>query len=83
MSDTYRNLPIDNPITKITIKRVPERMRKQSWAVEIMRDNRVTGLRDHKIHRAQVRRKLRLGLGEEVRIGKIKKYGTFYGSYKW
>ena len=57
--------------------------RRKEFTVEILRDSRVTGLRDHKIYRRLARQQLKLDDEDTVRSGKMRRYGTFYGRYEW
>lgn len=63
-------------------RQVGERERKKAFVTDIKRDNRVTGLREHRAHRQQARRELR-SEEDTVRQGKVRRYGTFYGAYEW
>ena len=54
---------------------------KDTFTVEIKRDDRATGLRDHRVHRARARRELRATEGGDLQAGKIRRYGDTYGAY--
>ena len=91
MSRTFRKIPGRRPIrvrgrrpggcrnTRF-IQKVPDGIRNMT--VELKRDDRVTGLRDHKLHRARARQKLRT-TDDDVRAGKLRRYGDTYGEYLW
>ena len=92
MSRTFRKIPGRRPIrvrgrrpggncnTRF-IQKVPDGIRDMT--VELQRDDRVTGLRDHKIHRARARQELRITDGDGLRAGKQRRYGDTYGAYLW
>lgn len=54
---------------------------KRNITVEIMRDNRVTGLRDHRLHRARAKQELCTTDGDGLQSGKMRRYGDTYGRY--
>lgn len=56
---------------------------KRTWAVEIQRDNRATGLRQHKRHRRLARQELRT-LNEEAMpiAGKTRRYNVRREEYR-
>ena len=54
---------------------------KRTFTVEIKRDDRATGLRDHRVHRARARRELRATAGDGLQSGKMRRYGDTYGEY--
>jgi hypothetical protein len=66
---------------RITVVRTQDRKRRSAFITDIKRDNRVTGLRDHRAHRATAKRALRGG--EEIKGGKARRYGDFYDAYRW
>ena len=66
---------------RIAVVKAQDRKRRSAFITDIKRDNRVTGLRDHRAHRASARRALRDG--EEIRGGKARRYGDVYGVYRW
>ena len=49
----------------------------------IRRDNRATGLREHKQYRARTRVELKGGNDDAVASGKMRRYGDHYGIYEW
>ena len=53
---------------------------KHDWPTLIARDNRATGLRDHKRDRQQAKVSLRSGEDTAV-AGKHRRYTTRYGTY--
>lgn len=82
MSRTYRDYPVyDRKKKIITIERLSERKRDDTQ-VMFFRDANATGLRDHKLHRFQARQMLKAGRWDEIRMGKKRKYGNFYGIYE-
>ena len=81
MSRTRRSVLKTTPSGRAAEKRVPDRERKNAFMVDIRRDDRVTGLREHRAHRARAKRSLKQG--EEVRGGKIRRYGDFFEAYRW
>ena len=66
---------------RIAVVKTQDRKRRSAFITDIKRDNRATGLRDHRAHRATAKRALKQG--EEVRGGKIRRYGDFHGIYRW
>lgn len=56
---------------------------KRCFTVEIMRDNRCTGLRSHRTDRRQARIMLRTDPDDNVPAGKMRRYSLQYGSYIW
>ena len=82
MSRTYRHYPTFSKNKNIvTIELLPERKR-DSTMVMFFRDNRATGLRDHNRHRLQAKQMLKQNRWDEIRIGKKRRYGNFYGAYE-
>ncbi len=90
MSRTFRKIPERFPMSLHCMElaktdKIPfvQKMHdgKRSMTVEIMRDNRVTGLRDHQIHRARARQELRTTDGDGLQSGKMRRYGDIYGKY--
>ena len=55
----------------------------RDMAVELSRDDRVTGLREHREYRRRTRRSLKLGDSLSVVAGKKRRYGDRYGAYEW
>ena len=80
MSRTRRSVLETAPSGRTAEKRVPDRERRNAFMVDLRRDDRVTGLRDHRVHRARARRFLKRG--EEIRGGKARRYGDFHGAYR-
>ena len=91
MSRTFRNIPGHCPLRvggrwpggchkTPFIQKVPDGIRNMT--VDLKRDDRVTGLRDHKLHRARARRELRT-TDDDLRAGKLRRYGDTYGEYLW
>ena len=78
MSRTFRTQPEKqaNSFMAITLDG------EQKLTKLIKRDNRVTGLRDHKLHRARTRQQLRTEEAENVTAGKKRRYGDHYGTYE-
>ena len=53
---------------------------KQDWTTMLARDNRATGLRDHKLDRRAAR--ISLKTGEDTALsGKHRRYSDRYGNY--
>ena len=87
MSRTYRK-----ELTRDTDNRryIIERLRNESLVRDgrnsiytaVRRDNRCTGLREHKQFRARARIELKLGNDEAVASGKKRRYGDCYGTYE-
>ena len=91
MSRTFRNIPTHRPVRvrgrqagergKIPfIQRVPDG--KRSFTVEVKRDDRATGLREHGVHRALAKQELRATDGDGLRAGKTRRYGDAYGEFR-
>ena len=51
--------------------------------VELSRDDRVTGLREHREYRRRTRQSLKRGDVGSVTAGKKRRYGDRYGNYEW
>ena len=82
MSRTLRNQPTDRACDAGGYGEVV-RDGFRDMTVELVRDFRVTGLREHKEYRRRTRRSLRLGDYSLVLAGKKRRYGDRYGSYEW
>ena len=91
MSRTFRKIPAHRPIRvrgnrtggrgqASFVQRMPDG--KRDFAVEVRRDDRATGLRDHRVHRALAKQKLRATDGDGLRAGKMRRYGDTYGDYR-
>ena len=80
MSRTRRSVLEKTPSGRAILQRAPDRERGKALLVDLRRDDRVTGLRDHRVHRARARRFLKRG--EEIRGGKARRYGDFHGAYR-
>ena len=84
MSRTYRKiLTTTFPQSRITVTR--ERDGYRTMTLELHRDNRVTGLREHKQERARIRQQLLEGVDVEThpRAGKMRRYTQRYGNWKY
>ena len=55
---------------------------KQDWRTRVARDDRATGLRDHKRDRRLARASLKSGDADGLPGGKRRRYGGRYGSYE-
>lgn len=57
---------------------------KRTWAVEVQRDNRATGLRQHKRHRRQTRQELQASPPEAADpiAGKVRRYNQCREEYR-
>ena len=55
---------------------------QQTWRKLVRRDSRVTGLREHKLHRTRTRQQLQSGDEGAVTAGKTRRYGDTYGAYE-
>ena len=55
---------------------------KKDWSTHIARDDRATGLRDHKRDRRLARASLKSGDGAGLPNGKRRRYSDRYGSYQ-
>ena len=77
MSRTRRRVLTGRP--NPTESEVTESQARKEYVNLLRRDRRVTGLREHKRHRAIAKHDLHVG--EPVFAGKIKKYGTYYEPY--
>ena len=55
---------------------------KQDWPTIVARDDRATGLRDHKRDRRVARVSLKSGDGEALPGGKRRRYSERYGDYE-
>ena len=60
----------------------PGRGGKQDWQTMIARDNRATGLRDHKREHRVARPSLKSGDGYALPNGKRRRYGNRYSDYE-
>ena len=84
MSRTYRDIPADIPRRKgMYITR--ERDGKRNISLELRRDDRVAGLREHKQERAGIRQQLLIGpeADEHPRAGKMRRYTRKYGAWEY
>ena len=82
MSRTFRKQPADRAHTALPyIQTVRDGYRDMS--VEIDRDDRVTGLREHRQYRRRTRATLKHGDYGSVLVGKKRRYGDRYGEYEW
>ena len=87
MSRTYRKELTQNTDNQRYIVR---RLRNESLIRDgrtsiftaLRRDNRSTGLREHKQYRARTRIELKSGNDEAVATGKKRRYGDRYGVYE-
>ena len=90
MSRTFRTIPeywptplracnLSNAANPPFVQKV--RDGKHTFTIEIKRDDRATGLRDHRVHRAKARRELRATYGDDLQAGKIFRCGDTYGAY--
>ena len=88
MSRTYRKELVqdtDNPryiVEHLRDKRLVRDGRNSIYTA-IRRDDRCTGLREHKQYRARTRIDLKDGNDDAVASGKMRRYGDHYGIYKW
>ena len=88
MSRTHRN-EFDNEFgdPRYTIMRLRNRVLvrdgRTGFTTAIRRDNRATGLREHKQYRARTRVELKGGNDDAVASGKMRRYGDRYGIYEW
>ena len=87
MSRTYRReLTRDTDNWRYIIERLPNeslvRDGRNSIFTAVRRDNRCTGLREHRQFRACTRIELKLGNDEAVASGKKRRYGDCYGTYE-
>ena len=81
MSRTFRKQPTwRGSATRQYVERVRDGYR--DLGVELARDDRVTGLREHRDYRRRTRRSLRLGEYSAVLAGKKRRYGDRYGEYE-
>ena len=55
---------------------------KQEWRTRVARDDRATGLRDHKRDRRLARACLKSDNGDALPGGKRRRYSERYGSYE-
>ena len=55
---------------------------RTGFTTAIRRDNRATGLREHKQYRGRTRVELKGGNGDAVESGKVRRYGDRYGDYE-
>ena len=60
----------------------PGRDSQQDWPTRVARDDRATGLRDHKRDRRVARASLKSGDGDALPGGKRRRYSERYGSYE-
>lgn len=81
MSRTFRKQPTRRGLeTRPYLEQVRDGYR--DIGVELARDDRVTGLREHRDYRRRTRRSLRLGEYSAVLVGKKRRYGDRYGGYE-
>lgn len=88
MSRTYRNeFAYDFGDPRYIIRRLRDRVLvregRTTFATIIRRDNRATGLREHKQYRPRIRIELKGGNDDAVASGKMRRYGDRYGIYEW
>ena len=88
MSRTYRKELIkDADNQRYVVKRLRNesliRDGRTSIFTALRRDNRSTGLREHKQYRARTRVELKGGNDDDVASGKMRRYGDCYGIYEW
>ena len=88
MSRTYRKeLTQDTDNQRYVVKRSRNeslvRDGRNSIFTALRRDNRSTGLREHRQYRARARIELKLGNDEAVAVGKKRRYGDRYGIYEF
>ena len=88
MSRTYRKeLTQDNDNPRYVVRRLRNeslvRDGHNSIFTALRRDNRSTGLREHRQFRARARIELKLGNDEAVAAGKKRRYGDRYGRYEY
>ena len=89
MSRTTRNIPsrygplLPNRRTKRPpiefIQEVPDG--KRDFTVELIRDNRCTGLRSHRADRQKARVMLKHDVDDDVPAGKMRRYSLQYRGY--
>ena len=87
MSRTYRReLTQDTDNQRYVVRRSRNeslvRDGRNSIFTAVRRDNRCTGLREHRQFRARARIELKLGNDEAVASGKKRRYGDRYGIYE-
>ena len=87
MSRTYRKeLTQDTDNQRYIVKRLRDmcliRDGRNSISTAVRRDNRNTGLREHKQYRARTRIELKGGNDDAVAAGKKRRYGDRYGDYE-
>ena len=88
MSRTYRKeLLQDSNNQRYVVKRLRNKSAirdgRTGFTTLIRRDNRATGLREHKQYRARTRVELKGGNDDAVASGKMRRYGDRYGTYEW
>ena len=83
MSRTFRKQPtwIQRSETGPYLDTVRDGYR--DMGVELSRDDRVTGLREHREYRRRTRQSLKRGDVGSVTAGKKRRYGDRYGNYEW
>ena len=91
MSRTRRRIPSDRAPRRTTtpgaraktpyLQTMPDG--KRTFALEIRRDNHVTGLRSHRSDRRQARTVLRQDQDDNLPAGKMRRYSLKYGTYQW
>ena len=87
MSRTYRReLTRDTENPRYVLRRLRDesliRDGRNSILTAVRRDNRNTGLREHKQYRARTRIELKGGNDDAVASGKKRRYGDRYGDYE-
>lgn len=87
MSRTYRKeLAQDTDNQRYVVRRSRNeslvRDGRNSIFTALRRDNRSTGLREHRQYRARARVELKRGNDEAVAAGKKRRYGDRYGIYE-
>ena len=92
MSRTFRRIPTHtnqplmprkNDLTPASsfIQTTPDG--KRDMTVEIMRDNRASGLRSHRADRRQAKTILRTCTQDILPVGKMRRYSLQYGDYEY
>ena len=77
MSRTYREVLSDR---KSGTEKARDGKTRKTMANWVARDNRATGLREHRQYRRKVKHQLRAG-DHDVMSGKRRRYGDRYGAY--
>lgn len=82
MSRTFRTQPTSGPYGFPPHLHVV-RDGYRDLGIELARDHRATGFRDHREFRRRARQLLRNGDDESILAGKRRRYGHRYGNYEW